>query len=54
MWFVLERLDPIPVEALLEAGRMLASGLRTVAPEQRISVRMFGAGNVVSEPVLGL
>lgn len=31
-WFVLERLPKMPEEALLEAGRMLADGLREVMP----------------------
>lgn len=43
MWFVLERLDPMPVAALLQAGRMLADGLRRLAPELRLSVHLFDA-----------
>lgn len=31
LWFVLERLDPMPVEALLTAGRELADGLQKIA-----------------------
>ena len=50
MWFVLERLDPMPIEALLEAGRMLVGGLRKMAPESAQSVQMFDARNAKGEP----
>lgn len=33
MWFVLERLDPMPTEALLEAGERLIEGLRRLSPD---------------------
>jgi DNA/RNA-binding domain of Phe-tRNA-synthetase-like protein len=32
MWFVLERLEPMPMPALLEAGRLLAATLRKMSP----------------------
>ena len=44
MWFVLERLDPMPVETLLEAGQTLIDGLRRLSPDVRISIRRFDAG----------
>lgn len=31
LWFILERLDPMPVDALLEAGRELIDGLRKIS-----------------------
>ena len=37
MWFILERLDPLPMEALLEAGDVLVSGLRHLAPGAEIA-----------------
>lgn len=37
MWFVLERLDPMPTDALLEAGQRLIEGLRRLSPEVRTS-----------------
>ncbi len=43
MWFALERLDPMPVDALLQAGRMLADGLRRLAPGLQPSVHVFDA-----------
>ncbi len=54
MWFVLERLDPMPVDALLDAGRMLVRGLRKIAPELALSVQVFDAGNAKGEPLAGL
>ena len=35
MWFVLERLDPMPIDALREAGEQLIEGLRRISPEVR-------------------
>ena len=37
MWFVLERLEPMPIPALLEAGRLLAATLRKVSPGAAIA-----------------
>jgi DNA/RNA-binding domain of Phe-tRNA-synthetase-like protein len=37
MWFVLERLEPMPIAALLEAGHALASGLKLLSPEAMLS-----------------
>ena len=36
MWFVLERLEPMPLESLLRAGRILADGLRTSSATARV------------------
>jgi DNA/RNA-binding domain of Phe-tRNA-synthetase-like protein len=33
MWFVLERLDPMPIDALVAAGEAIAIGLRRLAPD---------------------
>lgn len=54
MWFVLERLDPMPVEALLDAGRMLVDGLRRIAPELALSVEMLDAASQRGEPFAGI
>jgi DNA/RNA-binding domain of Phe-tRNA-synthetase-like protein len=37
MWFVLERLDPMPLAALEEAGEKLAQALRRLSPDAVIS-----------------
>lgn len=50
MWFVLERLDPMPVEALQDAGRMLVDGLRRMAPDAAFSIRIFDAERREGEP----
>lgn len=49
MWFVLERLDPMPVEALLDAGRILVGGLRRISPDLTLSICMFDAGSLRGE-----
>lgn len=54
MWFVLERLDPMPVEHLLDAGRMLVGNLQSISPELALSVRMFDAGNPRGEMLAGM
>lgn len=43
MWFVLERLDPMPMAALFSAGRALTAGLRRHAPGLAVSVMLFDA-----------
>lgn len=50
MWFVLERLDPMPVETLQDAGRMLVDGLRRMAPDAAFSIRIFDAERREGEP----
>jgi DNA/RNA-binding domain of Phe-tRNA-synthetase-like protein len=55
MWFVLERLAPLPIAALEEAGQALVLGLRRLAPDLCVSVLLFDAatpeGRLVSSIV---
>ena len=53
MWFVLERLDPMPVEALQDAGRMLVDDLWRLSPDLTLSVRAFDAGSPRGAPFAG-
>lgn len=41
MWFVLERLDPMPLDALREAADALIAGVRTLAPAAQVSTTML-------------
>ena len=41
MWFVLERLDPMPLQALEEAGAALAAAVRELAPEAEVRSRLI-------------
>ena len=41
MWFVLERLDPMPLAALEEAGAALAGAVRALAPQAGIERRLI-------------
>lgn len=41
MWFVLERLAPMPLESLAEAGEMLMAGIRQLAPEAQLTSTML-------------
>ena len=41
IWFVLERLEPMPIEALLQAGESIAAGVRSLAPHAQISQRLI-------------
>lgn len=43
MWFVIERLDPMPMEALLAAGEMLAKGLLRLSPDAHLTTTVIGA-----------
>lgn len=45
MWFVLERLDPMPVAEVLAAGRMLLDGLRRLAPGLSAHAHLLDADN---------
>jgi hypothetical protein len=36
MWFVLERLEPMPMDALREAGRSLSQALLALSPEAEV------------------
>ena len=42
MWFVLERLEPMPIAALREAGRALASALQAISPGATVSATLLG------------
>ena len=53
MWFVLERLDPMPIEVLLDAGRILVGGLRRISPELAVSLRLFDTVNSPGESLAG-
>ena len=37
MWFILERLDPMPVSALMRAGDDLIAGLKRLSPSLQAS-----------------
>lgn len=41
LWFVLERLDPMPVEALLAAGRELVDGLQKISGAHTATMVLF-------------
>ena len=41
LWFVLERLDPMPVEALLTAGRELVDGLQKISRTSTATLVLF-------------
>jgi len=41
MWFVIERLAPMPVAALEAVGRELADGIRAIAPAARIETTLL-------------
>jgi DNA/RNA-binding domain of Phe-tRNA-synthetase-like protein len=43
MWFVLERLDPMPIDALEQAGAELVDGLKVLSPGLRASTLMLRA-----------
>jgi DNA/RNA-binding domain of Phe-tRNA-synthetase-like protein len=43
MWFVIERLEPMPIAALQAVGRDLADGIRAIAPDARIETALLGA-----------
>lgn len=44
MWFILESLPAMPLEALLEAGDRLADGLHRMMPGATIDTRLIGLG----------
>lgn len=54
MWFVLECVDPMPLEALLRAGQDLIAGLRRLSPDVTFSVLRFDAGNPTGKPIADL
>jgi len=46
MWFVLERLEPMPMPALLEAGRLLIATLLKLSPGAAIASTIIDRANV--------
>lgn len=44
MWFVLERLDPMPLEALVEAGDAIVEGLRRLSPTVVVETTLLRDG----------
>jgi DNA/RNA-binding domain of Phe-tRNA-synthetase-like protein len=45
MWFVLERLDPMPLTSLSEAGDRLVRELQRLAPSARVSSQLISANS---------
>ncbi len=43
MWFILERLDPMPMDALEQAAAELVDGLKILTPDLRASTLMLSA-----------
>jgi hypothetical protein len=43
MWFILESLTPMPIEALQEASDKLLDGLRRMSPQAQIDARLIKA-----------
>ncbi|MGH3244162.1 MAG: cytoplasmic protein, partial [Spirillospora sp.] len=41
-FFLLERLEPYPIERLEEAGNRLAERLRVISPDVRVASRLIG------------
>jgi DNA/RNA-binding domain of Phe-tRNA-synthetase-like protein len=55
MWFVLERLDPMPIDALRRAGAELTEGLERLSPGVRTSTLLLvrpDGGMAETEPAL--
>lgn len=44
LWFVIDRLSPMPLDELLHAGEALADGLREICPEVETSIRLLEPG----------
>ena len=49
MWFVLERLDAMPMEALMEAGASLLQGLRQLSPGAAVAAQVFSIAAPVGQ-----
>lgn len=45
MWFILERLDPMPISALLQAGDDLIAGLKRLSPSLDATTRLLQQPN---------
>lgn len=41
MWFVIERLEPMPIELLIKAGDELAEGLKRLAPDAVVTSQLL-------------
>ena len=50
MWFVLERLDPMPMDSLHEAGRVLIHYLRALSPEAHIRTFLSDRSGTTAVP----
>jgi hypothetical protein len=50
---VLERLEPMPVEALLMAGRELVQGLRRLSPDLTVEAGLLSAAEACRPVDLG-
>jgi len=50
MWFVLERLEPMPLPALLEAGRLLTSTLWEMSSAARITTTLISRTGLIRSP----
>lgn len=51
MWFVLERLDPMPIEVLIEAGQAIARGLMQIAPTAKINAALFDSAQPTGKAI---
>lgn len=45
LWFVLERLEPMPVDALLNAGKILIEGFEAMGLAKATGIVLFDASN---------
>jgi DNA/RNA-binding domain of Phe-tRNA-synthetase-like protein len=50
MWFVLERLEPMPMAALREAGTVLVAALRQLSPGATISSALIERSGITADP----
>ncbi len=48
MWFVLERLEPMPMPALIEAGDLLAATLRSMSPGAAVTCAIIDSPDAAS------
>ena len=51
LWFVPERLEPMPIAALTEAGRALAHGLRVLAPRAVVTAAILDQASPEGRPL---
>jgi DNA/RNA-binding domain of Phe-tRNA-synthetase-like protein len=50
MWFVLERLEPMPLVAVMEAGQLLVATLSVMSPDARIAMTLISREGAVRNP----